>query len=918
MEEIKQPINLNTEKSHDIFDHVPFPSIRPAQKTTLEAIQKWLLGPKKFFILEGPTGFGKSLIGIAAASFSKTIPTYGHCEPGAYILTPQKILQTQYLSDFACNGLLELKGKSNYFCKHFDMDCESASLVFEDFHNRSVCSGYYPAKDEFVNNPLGVTNFAYYLSETTSAHQLPDRTLLVIDEGHNCFPKNSKVTTSTGGKFIQDVRVGDLVLCFYENKFQYKPVVSTWNKGEQPIWLIRTKGGGDIRCTADHRLLTQKGWIAASKLTNETAILGRHFGNHVRRLNEDQLQLVIGSYLGDGWLNKVSNGYRLRWTHGIAQENYCRWKSSLIGGGYTRIVEKNGYASTPAIVGATGSFTLPLRHKHSKRKKQVPQWMLQKLGAKALAIWFMDDGSGGFNKKGEFQSSIFHTESFTKKTCENLQKVLLDKFGIKSVLQKSKNKYWSIRLNKESSLILKDIILPYMHCELIYKLGTVEKLDTPMWDTEEPPSEFPVISARPLRSRGGRSNLSKYKISCYDLEVKDAHNFVVRTNEKNEINKWGNCGVIAHNCEDTVLGFTDILITQKKCDELKIESKLPLFPEGNVIEAKKWLEGIFVPAALAECNQLRVDIANARQSGDMDKRTKLARKLNALENFLERVNLFLITNTPADWFAYSDWDEKYQKGTGDLIIKPLTAKHFAEEILFSKAQKILIMSATILDFGTFMRNLGIDPSDAEVVAVDSEFPVENRPIFFKPIGDMKYSEIKKTLPIMAPEIERLLVKYEKHKGIVHTQSFSNNKYFTDYLRSKGLGDRVLTHAGDQKGSRDFAVENHYASTSPTVLFSPSMQEGLDLKDDLSRFQIICKVPWPPLTPYIKARMLRDPQWYTWLASLKLVQSTGRSVRSKTDKAITWILDSGFGPFLSRAKKNLPKWWLDSIIDTRKL
>jgi Rad3-related DNA helicase len=106
--------------------------------------------------------------------------------------------------------------------------------------------------------------------------------------------------------------------------------------------------------------------------------------------------------------------------------------------------------------------------------------------------------------------------------------------------------------------------------------------------------------------------------------------------------------------------------------------------------------------------------------------------------------------------------------------------------------------------------------------------------------------------------------------------------------------------------------------NPTVLFSPSMTEGLDLKGDLSRFQIIVKVPFPPLNAYVKARMQRDPAWYQWLTALKLVQATGRSVRNATDKAHTWILDAGFRTFLRRAKDTLPRWWTDSIIDMKRL
>jgi ATP-dependent DNA helicase DinG len=46
--------------------------------------------------------------------------------------------------------------------------------------------------------------------------------------------------------------------------------------------------------------------------------------------------------------------------------------------------------------------------------------------------------------------------------------------------------------------------------------------------------------------------------------------------------------------------------------------------------------------------------------------------------------------------------------------------------------------------------------------------------------------------------------------------------------------------------RDEVIAEHVNSTKPNVLISPSLYTGLDLKDDLSRFQIIVKVPYPDL------------------------------------------------------------------------
>ncbi len=49
---------------------------------------------------------------------------------------------------------------------------------------------------------------------------------------------------------------------------------------------------------------------------------------------------------------------------------------------------------------------------------------------------------------------------------------------------------------------------------------------------------------------------------------------------------------------------------------------------------------------------------------------------------------------------------------------------------------------------------------------------------------------------------------------------------------------------DPEVQREEVIAEHVNSTKPTVLISPSLHTGLYLKDDLSRFQIITKVPYP--------------------------------------------------------------------------
>jgi ATP-dependent DNA helicase DinG len=92
-----------------------------------------------------------------------------------------------------------------------------------------------------------------------------------------------------------------------------------------------------------------------------------------------------------------------------------------------------------------------------------------------------------------------------------------------------------------------------------------------------------------------------------------------------------------------------------------------------------------------------------------------------------------------------------------------------------------------------------------------------------------------------------------------------------------------------------------------VIIGPSLTEGLNLEDDMSRFQIIMKVPYPSLTDeLVKARMERNDEWYAWATSLAIMQAIGRSIRNQNDYATTYILDACFLDLNKKVK--WPKWF----------
>ena len=132
----------------------------------------------------------------------------------------------------------------------------------------------------------------------------------------------------------------------------------------------------------------------------------------------------------------------------------------------------------------------------------------------------------------------------------------------------------------------------------------------------------------------------------------------------------------------------------------------------------------------------------------------------------------------------------------------------------------------------------------------------------------------------------------------------------EYLKSSVGGSRLLMH---NSKTREQTLKQHIDSEYPTVILSPSFTEGIDLFDERSRFQIICKVPFPFLgDKYVKTKMERIPTWYSWETCKTIVQASGRSVRSVDDHAWTYILDGNFENFYRQNKKLFPHWWSDAL------
>ena len=159
-------------------------------------------------------------------------------------------------------------------------------------------------------------------------------------------------------------------------------------------------------------------------------------------------------------------------------------------------------------------------------------------------------------------------------------------------------------------------------------------------------------------------------------------------------------------------------------------------------------------------------------------------------------------------------------------------------------------------------------------------------------------------------VDKIVSLYEGYRGIIHTHNF----YIAELLLEKCAPEVRKRMLFQKNFSTKTTMLDVHKLRPDSVIVAPAMHEGLDLADDLSRFQIICKVPFPNFyeDKQLAARIEHDSRFLDWLTALKLVQSAGRSVRSVNDWAHTYIIDKTFWWWYRRTQHMLPQWFREAV------
>lgn len=406
----------------------------------------------------------------------------------------------------------------------------------------------------------------------------------VIDE---CVPYDTYVHTDQGKipigqlyKLQERQMLAHKVLSFnlQSNKFEYRNVVEVFkNRDRDEILEVKLSGRIKHKCTPEHKWLTSTGWKPASELqsgdlvytfNSDNTTRGKPGGTVVARLQE---QMIIGSFLGDGHISHHGGRIRITWTHGIEQQEYCKWKVNFLGGCFG-ILEKNGYSQKPAISARTKLFGY--RSDFPTRKGDVPDWLIDEIDWPAIAIWFMDDGNVSLN----FCGATLHTESFSEKSILKLVDKL-NTMGIKchkhfiTYTGRRVPGYNVIKISVDGLRHLLPKIQHYLHPDLSYKTNIQSDLSG--WVSEDPP-EYTLSVVKHIK-KVSYTQYGSAGHGLFDMEVEGNHNYVIAS-------RTTDCGMVVHNCHHSSSSqYVEAMSVASKAKYVYGLTATPIRADGLVI-----------------------------------------------------------------------------------------------------------------------------------------------------------------------------------------------------------------------------------------------------------------------------------------------------------------------------------------------
>lgn len=359
----------------------------------------------------------------------------------------------------------------------------------------------------------------------------------------------------------------------------------------------------------------------------------------------------------------------------------------------------------------------------------------------------------------------------------------------------------------------------------------------------------------------------------------------------------------AHKLEDQLIQFVGIIVSERMIQECGLRLDAHVLNDIDSV--------ISLLDAMAEYYAQRIrEIESSpafQRNPDYDAIAPLEKKYEQVARgratIAERKENFII----------NDPDTRGGR-PASLSVVPLDIAPYTRAFFITPYQ--VFMSATI-DRNSFCETAGLERDDVAFIdAPYSPFPVEHRTVWFMNVTRLNYRTPPDEKLKLFQAIDRILSKmHPDEKGLILTSSRDWCFQILSNLDSRNRARTRICHStGNHGGATQSEIIKSHADSSNGVLLSSSLWEGIDLKDDLSRFQIIAKVPYPNFAEKrTAAKKEKYPLWYNAQTLTKLLQGLGRSVRSEDDWAKTYVLDSSVEYLIRVAKEMIPRSYHDVLL-----
>ena len=280
---------------------------------------------------------------------------------------------------------------------------------------------------------------------------------------------------------------------------------------------------------------------------------------------------------------------------------------------------------------------------------------------------------------------------------------------------------------------------------------------------------------------------------------------------------------------------------------------------------------------------------------------QMINRAKSIKEMVEKTSLLRKFWNTAEFIVESDKD--------GVHIEPLKVNRLAE-IMFRGIDRVLLLSATVINHAKTADSLGIAKEDYTFIDVESDFNPKKSPIYLAPAKfDMTYKHIDASLNKMIASVIELSDIHKEDNGVIHTHNFKITKALQDAVKGD---DRFIFR--DKNSTNEDILREHFNRSDPTVLVSPSLAFGTSLDNEHGRFQIVTKLPYLPMSSKrISTLSKRDFEWYQMKMWIRFIQMCGRCTRSKEDHSATYIFDKSFLSAIGRYEDKLPKWFKERLV-----